>query len=152
MPELPEELRAALEAEESGDLVRLLRRKRPVDFDALRSLLSLDSSISSDFRRKALFALGQWGDVSVVPEIRRLLPQLDTPERISALNALGHLGTPEAATAIIEFADDPSPQVRKTAILALNRIGTPEASAKLRELAADDPLPWIRELANRRAR
>jgi HEAT repeat protein len=152
MPELPKQLLAALEAEESGELARLLSRKRAVDFAALRSLLSLDPSVSSDFRRKAMYALGRWGDPSVVPEIRRLLPQLDAGERVSALSALGRLGTPEAETAIIEFADDPSPQVRKTAALALRRIGTPEASAKLRHLAASDPVSWIRQLAARHAR
>ena len=152
MPDLPEELRRALEAEESGELVRLVSRKRPEDFAALRSLLSLDPSIPSDFRTKALFALGRWGDPSVIPEIVRVLLRLSERERISAITALGHLGRPEAAPAILEFADDPSPQVRKAATVALRRTGTPEAVAKLKQIAANDPLPWIRDLAARRAR
>jgi HEAT repeat protein len=150
MIELSKQLRDALEAEESGELDKLIRRQRPSDFKALRNLLSLDTSIPPDFRTKSLYALGRWGDASVVPDIVRLLPQLDERGRISALSALGRLGTPEATAAIIEQSDDPSPQVRKTATLALQRIGTSAASAKLRELAANDPLPWIRELAARR--
>jgi HEAT repeat protein len=150
MAELSEELRAALEAEEAGILVQLVRRKRPEDFAALRSLLSMDPSIPSDFRTKAMYALGRWGDPSVVPDITRLLPELGERERIGALSALGHIGTSDAAPAIVKFADDPSPQVRKAAAVALSRVATPEAAAKLRDLAANDPLPWVRELAARR--
>ncbi len=152
MADLPEALRAALEAEESGELVRLLGRKRPEDFAALRELLALDASIPSDFRTKAMFALGRWGDPSVVPDIIRLLPNLAERERISALAALGHLGRPEAVPAILESADDASPQVRKAATLALRRISTPETVAKLKDIAAKDPVSWIRDLAARRGR
>ncbi len=152
MSDLSKELREALEAEEAGDLDQLIRRRRPDDFEALRSLLSLNSSIPADFRTKAMYALGRWGEVSVVSDIVRLLPELDEWGRICAVSALGHLRSPEATAAIFEHTDDPSPQIRKTAALALSRIGTPEASAKLRELAANDPLPWIRELATRKVR
>ena len=152
MAELSEELRAALEAEESGELVRLLSRRRPEDFAALRGLLSLESSIPTDFRTKAMFALGRWGDPSVIPDIVRLLPDVGERERVSALTALGHLARPEAAPAILQFADDASPQVRKAATVALSRIRTPEATAKLRDIAAKDPVPWIRDLAGRRSR
>lgn len=152
MAELSKELRAALEAEESGELARLLTRRRSADFQALRSMLSLAPSIPPDFRRKAMYALGRWGDPSVVPEIRRLLPQLDEGERIAAISALGQLGTQEAVAAVIEFADDRSPQVRKSAALALKRTRSPEAEAKLRDIAVNDPLSWIRELAARRRR
>ncbi len=149
MTALPKNLRDALESDEAGDLTQLIRSRQPHDFEMLRSLLSLDSSIPPDFRTKAMYALARWGDASVVPDIVQLLPQLDKHECISALSALGRLGTQEATAAILEYTDDPSPQVRKTAALALRRIGTPEASAKLNELAANDPLPWIRDLAAR---
>ncbi len=152
MPELTAELRAALEAEESGELVRLVNRKRSQDFAALRELLSVESSAPPDFRTKAMFALGRWGEPSVIPDIVRLLPTLSERERISALTALGHLGRPEAASAILEFAHDASPQVRKAATVALRRISTPEAIAKLEDIAANDPLPWIRDFAARRLR
>ena len=150
MTNLPKDLRDALEAEESGALDRLIRKRRPRDFELLRSLLSLDEAIPPDFRNKALYALGRWGDASVVPEIVELTPKLDEHGRIGALSALGRLGSPEATAAILRHTDDPLPQVRKTAAVALRRIGTPEAKAKLSELAASDPLPWIRELAARR--
>ncbi len=149
MADLPDELREALEAEEGGDLDRLIGRRQPGDFEALQSLLSLDPSIPPDFRTKAMYALGRWGDTSVAPDIVRLMPDLDDRGRISALSALGHLGESEAIDAISEFVDDPSPQVRKSATLALSRIGTPEATAKLGEIAVNDPEPWIRNLAAR---
>ena len=152
MAELSAELRAALEAEEAGELNQLIQRRLAEDFAALRSLLSLDPSVSSDLRRKAMYALGRWGDTSVVPEISRILPHLEEQGRISALSALGRLGTGEAVSKILTFANDPSPQVRKTVAVALGRAGTPEALARLRDLAANDPLPWVREVAARQAR
>jgi HEAT repeat protein len=150
--ELPNELRRALEAEESGELDRLVRQRRSVDLEALRSLLLPDSAVPSDFRMKAMYALGRWGDPSTVPDIRNVLPLLNDRETITALTALGHIGTPEAASVILEFADDSSPQVRKSAAIALSRTGTPEALAKVRNMAANDPLPWVREVAGRRVR
>jgi len=149
MAELPEDLRAALDSDDAEEFGQLLRRRRPEDFQALQELLSPEPSIPPDHRTKAMYALGRWGDPSVVPAIRRLLPELDERGRISAVSALGHLGTAEAVAAIIEHADDPSPQVRQAATLALARSSTPDAQAKLQEVAANDPLPWIRDVAAR---
>jgi HEAT repeat protein len=149
MTELPEDLRVALDSDDAEEFGQLLRRRRPEDFQALQQLLSPDLSIPPDHRTKALYALGRWGDPSVVPVIRRLLPELDERGRISALSALGHLETSEAVAAILEHADDRSPQVRKAAAVALARSTRPDAHAKLQELAANDPVPWIRHLAAR---
>ena len=151
MVELPKDLRAALDSDDAEEFGRLLRRRQPEHFQALRALLSAEASIPSDHRTKALYALGRWGDPLVVPEIRDLLPKLDERSRISAVSALGHLGTPEAIAGVLEHADDPSPQVRKAAALALARSGTADAEAKLKELAVKDPVPWLRDYAARRA-
>lgn len=149
MAELPDELQAALDADDAGELSQLLRRRRPEDFEALQSLLTIDPSVPADHRTKALHAVGLWGDPIVVPTIIRLLPQLDERSLISALSALGRLGTPEALAAVIEHADEPSPQVRKIAVLALSRNATPEARRKLQDVAASDPVDWVRATAER---
>ncbi len=149
MAELPEDLRQALEADDAQELGELLRRRRQEDFEALRTLLTTDPSVPPDHRTKALYALGQWGDPTIVPTITRILPQLDERGRMSALSALGHLGTPEAVAAIIEHVNEPSPQVRKIAILALSRSAAPEAREKLREIATNEPVEWVRDVAAR---
>ncbi len=150
MAALPEELRQALEADDAEELNRLLRRRRPEDFEALQTLLRPDQSIPSHHRTKALYALGLWGDPSVVPTITRLLPDLDERGRMSALSALGRLGTPDAVATIVAHLDEPSPQVRKIAVLALSRNDTPDARRRLREIATNDPVDWVREVASRR--
>jgi HEAT repeat protein len=152
MAELPDELRAALEADDAEDLSRLLRDRRPEVVEGLRSLLTLDPSVPPDHRTKALHALGMLDDRAVVPTIIRILPQLDERGRISALHALGRLDTPEAIAAVIDHADEPSPQVRKAALLALSRNPTPEARRKLQDIAASDPVDWVREAARRHVR
>lgn len=149
MAELPEELREALDADDAEELGALLRRRRPEDFAALQTLLTTQPEVPPDHRTKALYALGVWGDPSVVPSMTRLLPQLDERGRMSALSALGQLGTPEAVAAIVEHVNEPSPQVRKIAVQALRRVATPEARQKLRDVAATDPVDWVRDLAGR---
>jgi HEAT repeat protein len=150
MAALPEELRQALEADDAEELNQLLRRRRQEDFDALLTLLTPDPSVPPDHRTKALYALGLWGDPSVVPTITRLLPELDERGRMSALSALGRLGTPDALATIVEHLDEPSPQVRKIAVLALSRNVTPDTRRKLQEIATNDPVEWVREVASRR--
>ncbi len=152
MAQLSDDLRRALEADDAEELDALLQRRRPADFEALQGLITSERPVPRDHRMKALYALGRWGDPVVVPKIVELLPHLDDRERMSALNALGRLGTPDAAAAIIRHAEDPSPHVRKIATLALARSGTPAARRKLRELAVNDPVEWVRDLAARRAR
>jgi HEAT repeat protein len=147
--ELPEELRRALEADDAEDFQLLLRHRRPEDREALLALLTTDPSVPADHRTKALYGLGQWGDPTVVPAIARLLPDLDVRGRIAALSALGRLPTPESVTALTEHVHDASPQVRKTAVVALSKSDAPEARATLQEVAAAEPVPWVRDLAAR---
>ena len=149
MAAMSNELLAALESDESGDLDEIVRRRRQEDFETLLRLLSMDPSGKQAHRVKALYALGRWGNPAAVPAIRRLLPHLDEDERTRAIDALGRLGTREALQSILEYANDASLFVRKFVTLALGRIGAPEARAKLKEIERSDPAEHIRALASR---
>lgn len=150
MIQLSDELLEALGADDAEDFMRLLKRRRQRDVRALRSLVTLDPAVPPHYRTKALFALGWWGDPSSVPLIREVLPQLDERGRVSAISALGHIGTPEAVAEIAEHLAERSDQVRTAVISALSMAGTPEASEMLRDVASTDPVPWVRELAERK--
>ena len=144
------ELERALEAFEAGDLDRIIVRKRPADFRALRRLVSLDPSVDPVHRQRAIYALGRWGDASVVPEIIKTLPELKESHCATALEALGRLGTKEACAAVEGFADNPSPQIRKFVVEALNRIGGSAAEVRLGTMAKRDREGWVRDLAAKR--
>jgi HEAT repeat protein len=146
---LPDELTRALEAEEAEGLNEIIRAHREGDFESLRGLVSTDPSVDKGHRNKALYALGRWGNPSVVPDIERVLPELDETGRIAAIDALGQLGTEQALEAVTRYSSDPAPQVRKAVVLALSRIGAPEAQTRLRAMANEDPEEWIRGLAAR---
>jgi HEAT repeat protein len=146
---LPRELRTALESEEAGELDEIIRAHRKAHFDSLRKLVSTAPEVPPQYRSKALYALGRWGDPGVIPDIERSLPDLEETGRIAALDALGRLGTDQALEIVAQYAGDPSPQVRKFAIQALDRIGGSKARTQLRVIAREDPEAWIRGLAAR---
>jgi HEAT repeat protein len=148
--ELPAELEAALRSFEVGALDRVIEHKRPEDFEALRRLLARDGRARPDYRQRAIYALGRWGDTRVVPDILGLLPELEESHRITAIEALGRLGTETARDAVEEYADDPSPHVRKFVVEALSRIGDPAAEKRLQRMAERDPADWVRDLALRK--
>ena len=141
-----EELRQALEADESGDLDVIIQQRRPEDFEALRRLLSGDAA-AEPLRTWAIYALGRWGDPAVAGAIRDLLPRLGHDERITAIDALGRLGSREAVDGILGYAHDESLPVRKFVARALARINTPQARAGLSELERTDASDYIRSLA-----
>jgi HEAT repeat protein len=149
MTVMSEELLEALEADESGDLDAIIERRRPEDFDALRSLLTLDPTVKPLHRAKAIYALGRWGDPAVVEAIQGLLPEVEEAERIGAIDALGRLGAEGALDGILEYIDDESVSVRKFVTLALGRINTPRARAELSKLERTDPSDYIRSLASK---
>lgn len=149
MPSISNELLRALESDESCELDQIVKDGNQEDLEALQSLLSMDPSVHPEHRRKALYALGRWGDPTSVSAIKALLPQLDEGERIAAVDALGRLGTQEAFEGVVDYVTDPSPHVRKFAIHALGRIGTPEARAKLVEIEAADSVEYVRALASK---
>lgn len=147
---IPSELERALVAFEAGALDKIIERKRSEDFEALRRLVSLEPSVNPDHRQRAIYALGRWGDSSVVPSVVKMLPSLKESHCITALEALGRLGTNDACAAIESFADNPSPQIRKFVVEALYRIGSPAAEAKLRKMANEDSEGWVRDLVAKR--
>lgn len=147
MTKVSEKLARALESDDACDLGRLIKEGKQEDFEALRSLLSLEPEIKPEHRKKAIYALGRWGDPAPVATIRSILPQLDEAGRISAIDALGRLGTKEALEGVLDHVDDSSPHVRKFVTRALGRINTPEAKAKLKEIEAKDKVDYIRATA-----
>ena len=147
MTEMRDELRQALEVDESCDLDELIRQQRRDDFEALRGLLRPGPRAGPQLWARAVYALGRWGDPAVVGDIRSLLPALDEDERIGAIDALGRLGTDEAADGVLAYARDDSLPVRKFVARALGRIGTPRARAGLSELRQSDSSEYIRSLA-----
>lgn len=133
MATLPEELELALQADDSERLQAIIEEGEPAHFAALQSLLATES-VDPAYRRKALWALGRWGNPEVVPRIRQIMPQLPEVERIAAVDALGRIGTPEALEGVITAADDESLDVQRFAVRALGRINTAPAIDKLREI------------------
>lgn len=142
-------LRKALESDCAEDICQIIDEKRPEDFAALRTFLSLDPSINPKLRTKAIYALGRWGDPVVVPGITKIMPKLDEPGRISGTDALSRLGTTNALEAVAERANDPSPNVRKIVVRALGKMKNPEAKTKLKAIATSDPEEWIRSSASK---
>jgi HEAT repeat protein len=149
MAAMSEQLLDALRSDESGELDQLIRMRRQEDLEALQGLLSMDQSVKQEYRVKALYALGRWGNPASIDLIRRLLPHLEETERVRAIDALGRLGTQDALEGILEYADDESIFVREFVIRALGRIATPEARAKLREIERSDPVNHVRALASK---
>ena len=144
-----EKLLKALESDCADSLSQIVKEKRQEDFEALQEYLSPEASVKPEYRTRALYALGRWGNPKVVEGIHRLLPTLDEAGRISAVDALGRLGTEEALADILDCANDTSPQVRKFAVRALSKIHTSTARAKLEEVATRESIDYIREQASR---
>ncbi len=144
---ISEELEQALNAEESGELSKIVQSRTPEHFESLLRLVTNASDVDPNHRIKAIYVLGQWGNPSVIPDIEGVLPQLDEAGRIAAVDALGRLGTQQAVELISRYIDDPAPQVRKFVIQALSRIGNLDAQTKLSQIANEDPENWLRGLA-----
>ncbi|UCG83542.1 MAG: HEAT repeat domain-containing protein [Dehalococcoidia bacterium] len=147
MTKVSEKLVRALESDDACDLGRVIKEGKQEDFEALRSLLSLEPGIKPEHVNKAIYALGRWGDPAPVATIRSILPQLDEAGRISAIDALGRLGTKEALDGVLDHVDDSSPHVRKFVTRALGRINTPKAKAKLKEIEAKEKVDYVRATA-----
>ena len=148
--EIPTELKDALKAFEIGALDKIVARHRREDFDALRRLVAEKSAGDPNDRQRAIYALGRWGDPSVVPDIASLLPNLKESHCITAIEALGRLGTQAARQAVEPYAGHASPQVRKFVVVALGRIGDSAAKSTLRKIAREDKQAWVRDLASKR--
>lgn len=144
--EIPRHILRALEADDSGPLDEIIRARRPENWQALRAVVVADE-MPLELRRKAIYALGRWGDPEATPAIQRAVPRLDERGHIAAIDALGRLGTEDALETIEQFRDDPSPQIRKFVVKALSRIGGTRARVTLDAMADKDPEEWLRKLA-----
>jgi HEAT repeat protein len=145
--ELPPRIAEALAADDSGPLDQVIRARDPADFEVLRRVARGDG-VEPEAQRKALYALGRWGDPRVLAEIEDVLPGLDIPSRMAAIDALGRLGTDRAVEAVVRYADDDSPQVRKFVVKSLSRIASADARTTLRRMAAaEQEERWLRDLA-----
>lgn len=150
--ETPSELERALDAFEVGALDGIIENKRRRDFEALCRILCEEPATDPVRRQRAIYALGRWGDSSVVPDIVDALPRLKESHCITAIEALGRLGTKDARKAIERFADNPSPQVRKFVVKALSRIGGRAAEARLQKMVKEGRDDWVRDFAAKRMR
>lgn len=150
MVEIRQDLKLALEADDRERLDRIIADADPDDFATLQGLIESPEA-SSTYRRRALYALGQWPDRGdeAATAIRAALPRLDEIERIGAVNALGRIGTPAALDAVLEYADDPAPDVRRQVATAVKRIAPPDAEQRLRQLAETDEVEHVRKHAER---
>lgn len=144
-----EKLLRALNSDCADSLSQIIAEKQQEDFEALQELLSPEPSVNREQCVKAIYALGRWGNTSVVGDICHLLPNLDESGRISAVDSLGRLGTEEALAGILDCVNDTSPQVRKFVVRALGKIDNAASRAKLQEVAAQESVNYIREQAAR---
>lgn len=147
---IPARIAEALQAEESGPLDAIIAARRPEDLAALRDVArNEDGAFDGSVQRKALYALGRWGDPALAVDIQEVIPRLNPPARIAAIDALGRLGDADSVDAVTAYADDESPQVRKFVVQALGRIGTGTARDELRRIrATETEEPWLRQLAD----
>ena len=152
MIKLPDHILVALDPNDTDRLDDLIARHAAADFELLLRIASGEVMPTAWARRRALYALGRWGDPGVSRAIEAVLPLLDVNERVAAIDALGQLGTEEAAALAWEFARDPSAEVRGAVVEALARIGGSKTRGLLRLLEASDPSATVRELAKQRSR
>lgn len=149
MVRLSATLQRALESDCADDLGEIIKAKREADFEKLREIVSSESTIDRVARTRAIYALGRWGDRKAVPDILKVMPNLDESGLLTAVDALGRLGAPAALQGILEYADNQSPDVRKFVVRALGRFDEPEAQAKLMEIHQRDQVEHIRILARK---
>ena len=147
MTDMREELRHALEADESCDLDAIIRQRRPEDFEA-----SADSSegVRPPGRRIGPGPSMPWAGGGIRPSPGQSWISC----RASTMTSASWRSTLSAAWApakpfdgILQFVNDESLSVRKFVTRALARINTPQARTGLSELERTDPSDYIRSLA-----
>ncbi len=98
-------------------------------------------------RLEAVACLGPLGGRSVAPLIGELLECADNEVRIQVIRVLGDLGAAESLPGLLAATEDAHPDVRGMAAAALGRLGDRSAASRLRVLAAEDPVPLVRDRA-----
>ena len=123
------------------------------DFEALRRLLARDGQATPDYRQRAIYALGRWGDTGVVPDIVGLLPELDESHRITAIrSARAPWHTDRTVTRwrnmqMILLRTFASSSSKPSAASA-----TPSPRNGFKRMAERDPADWVRDLARDRGK
>jgi len=146
---IPEELREALDAFESGPLQELINKKNEAYFTIFNEMLTEGQNLKKGYLKKAIYALGRWGDHQVpVSNIIKAMPRLNVSERITAIDALSRLISRENIDILMNYTLDESDQVRKMVVNALNAIGGKKALDELKLIYENDPKLWVRQLAN----
>ncbi|MGE0712085.1 MAG: HEAT repeat domain-containing protein [Planctomycetota bacterium] len=107
---LTEDTKAAPEREQAVKLlVARLTQGNGADYDPTKA--------------EVIRALGQTGDRSLLPDLRRFLHH-DAPRmRVAAVNALAELGSAEAVGPLLEQLDHEDGDLVRAALMALGRIG-----------------------------
>jgi HEAT repeat protein len=156
MPDPPDapsaELRRVFASDCATGVDDFLARASAADRDAVVAALEAPPDRSGGDLQTAIHIAGRMGEPRAAPLIAALLPDLDERGRINALSALGAIGGREAEDAIVRAGDDPSPDVRRFVVHALSRIATDAARRRLDELAAADPVDFVRLAAHRAPR
>lgn len=145
---LKEELRNALDAFESGPLVELINKNKKEHFLMLKEMLSEGQDLQKGDLKKAIYALGRWGDKDTLSDIIKVMPRLDVSERITAIDALSKMISSENIDVLTKYSQDESEQVRKMVVNALDAVGGKKALNELKLIYKNDSKPWVRELAH----
>lgn len=98
-------------------------------------------------RTQAAAALGRLKAGEAVPSLIGALQDTDAGVRQTAATALGIMGDPSAVPSLVQALQDAAEGVRARAAAALGRLGDPAARSPLARLAADDPVPQVRQAA-----
>lgn len=112
--------------------------------DVIKVLLDALVDRSPTIRKEAAGALGEWGDVTTVESLVRMLngPDSDPDEgvRRACAGALGVIGGPEAVVALCAAAErDASKAVRQDALYALSNLLSNLSDWPTTEIATSDP-------------
>lgn len=97
--------------------------------------------------RAVAWVLGEIGDKTSAPGLRRMLGHRDELVRARAATALGKIADPDAAHSLRTALGDISPRVRASAATAIGRLNITEASQWLEPLMSDHH-PAVRSAAS----
>lgn len=148
--DIPNDLRKALEAFESGLLLDIVKDQNPENYEGLKAIIADKDKYDKSYVQKALFALGRWQDPEIVQEIEQLLPELNEVQRVTAIHALGDIGSDQSLEILTRYFDDSSAQVRSALIDALSSYKNSGAQQLIKKLSANDSEEWLRTKAKAR--
>lgn len=115
----------ALESECAHSMEPLMQAKNTEDFTSMIDMLADDSP--AQYKARALFALGRWGDNKATSAICKAVPNMDEVCRLTAADSLSRLNSAAALDGLLNMANDVSPHVRKVVLKGLTRFDKPKA-------------------------